>query len=193
MIDKDKRVKVVNRTSGVVGYTIPDMGNLHRSYSARETKTVTFEEIEKLSFISGGEYMLKNSLLVKDAEVIDELFPGYSENVPEYWYGQEQIEKLIKTGSLDAFLDCLDFAPDGVIDIIKKKAVEMPLNDISKCNAIKEKFGFDVLKAIEIDKDSKASTESDKRSSGRRTAAPVISSEETGSKPAARRVIVKAE
>lgn len=192
MIDKDKRVKVVNRTSGVVGYTIPDMGNLHRSYSARETKTVTFEEIEKLSYLPGGNYMLKNSLLIRDPEVVEELFPGFASEVPEYWYDEEQVEKLMKTGSLDAFLDCLDFAPDGVIDIIKKKAVEMPLNDISKCNAIRDKFGFDVLKAIEIDKESKVSTD-EVKGSGRRTAAPVVSVEGTESKPAGRRVVKKAE
>ena len=192
MIDKDKRVKVVNRTSGTVGYTIPDMGNLHRNYSARETKTVTFEEIEKLSFLPGGRYMLKNSLLVKDPEVIEELFPGYSQEVPEYWYDEAQVENLMKTGSLDAFLDCLDFAPEGVIEIIKKKAVEMPLNDISKCNAIRDKIGFDVLKAIEIERESK-SQEEEKKISNRRTAAPAVQVDGTDSKSAARRVVKKSE
>jgi len=36
------------------------------------------------------------------------------------------------TGSLDEFLDCLDFAPEGVKDLIKTLSVELPLNDVSK-------------------------------------------------------------
>ena len=58
MIDKNKEIKVVNRTSGIVGYTIPDMGNLHRSYTARETKTVTFEEMQKLSYLISFLYII---------------------------------------------------------------------------------------------------------------------------------------
>lgn len=192
MIDKNKEIKVVNRTSGIVGYTIPDMGNLHRSYTARETKTVTFEEMQKLSYLPGGTYMLKNSLLIRDPEVVEELFPGYTAEVPEYYYSDVQIEQLMKTGSLDAFLDCLDFAPEGVLDIIKKKAVEMPLNDISKCNAIREKLGFDVLKAIEIEKESKVVVE-EKKNSNRRTAAPAVKMEGTESKTTGRRVVKKEE
>jgi len=53
-------------------------------------------------------------------------------------------------GSLDEFLDCLDFAPSVIIDMIKVLAVELPLNDVSKREAIKDKLGFDVTKAIEI-------------------------------------------
>ena len=58
------------------------------------------------------------------------------------------------TGSLDAFLDCLDFAPEGVLQIIKDAAVELPLNDVQKRDAIKEKLGFDVSAAIANNKES---------------------------------------
>ena len=54
------------------------------------------------------------------------------------------------TGSLDALLDCLDFAPTGVIELVKSLAVSLEINDISKRNAILEKTGFNVTKAIEI-------------------------------------------
>ena len=55
-------------------------------------------------------------------------------------------------GSMDEFLDCLDFAPDGVIDLVKNLAVTLKLNDYAKREAILEKTGFDVTKAIEINK-----------------------------------------
>ena len=62
---------------------------------------------------------------------------------------EQDIRDLIVNGSLDAFLDCLDFAPVGVLDLIKTLAIKIPCNDIAKRNAIKEKLGFDVTKALE--------------------------------------------
>ena len=32
MIEKDTLIKVINRVNGTVGYTIPDLNNLHRSF-----------------------------------------------------------------------------------------------------------------------------------------------------------------
>ena len=56
----------------------------------------------------------------------------------------------METGTLDQFLDCLDFAPVSVHELIKDMAVNLPLNDVKKRQAIKDKFGFDVDRAIEI-------------------------------------------
>ena len=50
---------------------------------------------------------------------------------------------------MDAFLDALDFAPIGVIDLIKSMAVSLPLTDYNKRQALKEKTGFDVDKALD--------------------------------------------
>jgi hypothetical protein len=61
---------------------------------------------------------------------------------------EAQIVDLLKTGSLPAFLDCLDYAPEGVIELVKKFAVELPLTDFEKRNALKVKTGFDVDKAV---------------------------------------------
>ena len=61
---------------------------------------------------------------------------------------EAQIRDLLLTGSLDAFLDALDFAPIGVVDLIKSLAVSLPLTDLNKRKALKEKTGFDVDKAL---------------------------------------------
>jgi len=60
----------------------------------------------------------------------------------------------MQTGSLDEFLDCLDFAPEGVKDLIKNLAVDLPLNDVAKREAIFNKLGFNVDNAIRIKKES---------------------------------------
>ena len=71
-------------------------------------------------------------------------------NIPtevEYHMSEEQIIDLLLNGDLDAYLDCLEFAPVGVIDLIKLYAVELPLTDTRKIEALKEKTGFDAAVA----------------------------------------------
>ena len=167
-------VKVVNRVRSVVGYSIPDMNNLHRDFNGREEKKLTFEELRKLSYVPGGDVILRDYLIIKDKEAIEALNLNIE---PEYFYEEEDIKKLILEGSMDEFLDCLDFAPDGVIDIIKELAVEMPLNDIMKREAIEEKTGFNIAAAIQVRKDAEeAMTKTEKKPAARRAAASQESS-----------------
>ena len=148
---KDTIIKVLNRDNGAVVYSIPEMNGLTRTFHSGETKEVTFEEIQKLSYIPGGIDLLRDSLVILDSkEAIDEIL-GHVE--PEYSYTKDDIIKLMKFGSLDEFLDCLDFAPQGVKDLIKTLAVELPLNDVNKREAILEKLGFNVDNAIRIKKE----------------------------------------
>ena len=51
-------------------------------------------------------------------------------------------------------MDCLDFAPEGVIELVKKYAVELKVNDIQKRQAILDKTGFNVTSAIEINEET---------------------------------------
>ena len=66
----------------------------------------------------------------------------------EYFYTKEDIIQLMQEGSLDEFLDCLDFAPEGVLESIKTLSVELPLNDVAKRKAILEKMNFNVDNAV---------------------------------------------
>ena len=91
-------------------------------------------------------------MYIADIEAATE-FSGTLE--PEYHLDKAGVEKLILTGTLDEFLDCLDFAPEGVIDLIKKLAVELPMTDANKARALKEKTGFDAFVAIANDQASK--------------------------------------
>jgi len=61
---------------------------------------------------------------------------------------ESDVVELLKNGSVDQFLDCLDYAPAGVIELIKKFAVELPLDDYKKRQALKAKTGFDVDAAV---------------------------------------------
>jgi hypothetical protein len=137
-------MKVTNRSSSQVGYAIPDL-NIKRLYQPGETKNVSQEELEKLQYEPGGLYILANFLQVSqdDAKKLD-IHPER-----EYYLSAEGVKELIRHGSLDEFLDCLDFAPKGVIDMIRELAVTLPMTDTEKAEAFFEKTGFNVLKAIE--------------------------------------------
>lgn len=147
MLNKNVMITVVNKFGGTVGYNVPDLG-VHRNFYPNESKEISFEELQKLSYAPGGDVILKEFLEIKDKEAIAELF--HSEPEPEYFYSKEDIIKIMTTGSLDQFLDCLDFAPESILETIKGVAVDLPLNDVAKRDAIRDKLGFDVARAIEI-------------------------------------------
>ena len=144
MINQDTLYNVKNRSSSVVVYRIPE-SNLRREFAPGETKRIPFGELEKLTYQQGGREMLEQFLQIVDEVVTTDL------NVHrefEYNMSENQIRELLISGSLDAFLDALDFAPIGVIDLIKTMAVKLPLTDLNKRKALKEKTGFDVDKAL---------------------------------------------
>ena len=157
-MEKSTLIKVLNRDNGAVVYEIPEMNGLKRVYQAGETKEVTFEELEKLSYIPGGMPLLKDSLVILNNNEAIKILLGHVE--PEYSYSREDIINLMKNGSLEEFLDCLDFAPQGVKDLIKTLSVELPLNDVAKREAILNKLGFNVDNAIRIKKESDISSNS---------------------------------
>ena len=144
MINQDTLYNVKNRSSSVVVYRIPE-SNLRREFAPGEVKRIPFGELEKLTYQQGGREMLEQFLQIVDEVVTTDL------NVHrefEYNMSENQIRELLISGSLDAFLDALDFAPIGVIDLIKTMAVKLPLTDLNKRKALKEKTGFDVDKAL---------------------------------------------
>lgn len=152
MIENSKIIKVTNRDNGHVGYSIPDLNNLTRTFAADETKEITMEELRKLSYIPGGKVLLKDYLVLDNEEAIRELLNTVE---PEYFYTEEDVKNLLMNGSLDALKDCLDYAPMGTIDLVKKVAVELPLNDVAKRKAILDMIGFNVDKAIMINEETK--------------------------------------
>lgn len=144
MITQETKYNVKNRSSSIVVYRIPE-SNLRREFAPGETKQIPFGELEKLTYQQGGRELLEQYLQIVDEAVTTGL--NVHREV-EYDMSEQQIVQLLRTGSLDAFLDALDFAPLGVIDLIKTLSVQLPLTDLNKRKALKEKTGFDVDKAL---------------------------------------------
>ena len=181
MLDKNEIVKITNRYDGRVGYSIPEMGNLRRSFASGETKEVTMDELRKLSYLPGGQALLDRYFVVSNEQAVTELVGDVE---PEYYYTDEDVKRLLLTGSLDELKDCLDFAPKGVIELVKKYAVELKINDISKRQAIKAATGFNVDMAVYINEETSEEKVEEKKerrvstkktettTTGRRTTAP---------------------
>lgn len=179
-----KKVSIKNRSNSIVIYNIPEMG-IRREFMPNEVKNITSEELEALSYRPGGMDLIRNELLITDAEVLTDMAVKVE---PEYYLDDKGVIELLNTGSMDSFLDCLDFAPQGVLDLIKKYAVSLPVNDSRKREAIKTKLGLDVDLALLHQKQVKEALEEE---SGKteRLDAPVrrVKTEE---KPAGRRTTV---
>ena len=147
--------RVKNRGASTVVYKIADKG-IRREFKPGQIMQISAEELEELTFQPGGTLILSQFLQIMDLEGIQ---ATRIKTEPEYHYSEQDIAKLITSGSLDAFLDCLDFAPIGVIDLVKKLAVDIPMVDIQKRKALKEKTGFDVEAALKHNEESKEETQ----------------------------------
>lgn len=173
MLDKNLMVKVTNRDSGTAGYIIPELNNLRRTFAPHETKEISMGELRSLSYIPGGLVMIEEYFIIDNKDAVKELLNKEVE--PEYYYTEKEITELLLHGSLDQLLDCLDFAPTGVIELVKDLAVKLKINDINKRDAIFEKTHFNVSKAIEINKESEKVEEEPKTE---RRAAPIKETKE---------------
>lgn len=167
-MEKDTLIKIKNTTNSRVGYIIPDLGNLHRNFMPGETKEISFEEIQKLAFTPGGEVLLRQHLTIENEEALHSILGSVE---PEYFYTSDDVKRLLNQGTIEQFMDFLDFAPEGMINLVKDLAVSMEVNDVDKRNAIKAKTGFDVTKAIEINHETGVNEESEETKV--RRAAPI--------------------
>lgn len=146
---------VSNKSAGRVVYSVE---GVRREFFPNETKRdIPVSELQKLIQRPGGRELLYNYLWVQDREILQMLING--EVAPEYYIKPSELPQWMQTCSLPEFQDALDFAPDGMKDLIKQLAVSLPLNDYAKLHAIKEQLGFDVSAVLansDEDKDKAA-------------------------------------
>ena len=171
---ENKMIEVRNRDAGSVGYIIPDQG-IRRTFSPGETKKIALEELQTLQYVPGGEFTLKHLLMVNDKDALSAL---NMETEPEYFYTEKEVRELLSTGTLDQLKDCLDFAPEGVIDLIKKIAVDIKLPDTLKREAIEKKTGFSINNAIMVNQVMDAEEEVKEEPKATRRATPIATGEE---------------
>lgn len=139
-------MKVVNRSDGQVVYVLPEL-NIRRVFNIGEDKDLENDEVEALWQSPGGVELIQNYLLIEDKEWIK----NHWREVPlEYFWSIEDIKKCLLEDPIDLFQETLDYAPDGVLDIMKRLSWQLPLNDLNKMDAIQnhKRLMFNVQAAI---------------------------------------------
>lgn len=182
MVKDNDLIVVRNRNNGSTGYVLEDRG-IRRTWEYGETKKIPFEELRAFSYLTGGLYCLNNLLVIEDKDALEAL---NMEVEPEYYYTEEDIRKMLFEGSIDAFADFLDFAPEGAIEIAKSIAINEQIPDTRKREMLSKKTGLNINNAImvnqimdseddaeeEAPKQRRVQVEEKKSETGRRTAAP---------------------
>ena len=67
-MSEEKMVLVKNRNVGSTGYTFEN--GFHRKFEKDEEKRIPMSELMQLSWLPGGEYILKNCLVVNDKNAV---------------------------------------------------------------------------------------------------------------------------
>lgn len=170
-MEENTFINVTNRDVGQVGYTLPDR-NLHRTFASGETKKIALEELQQLSYVPGGEYILKNCLIINNTDALSALNIDVE---PEYFYTETEIKKILTEGSLDQLEDCLNFAPEGVLDLIKKIAIEEEIPDTRKRKLISKRTGLNIDNAINVNHiiDADSGSEEVEEAAPKRKTAPL--------------------
>lgn len=136
----DTKINVRNRSNSVVVYSVDDL-RVRREFMPGAVKSIPLEEIYALSQQPGGAEIIANYLYIESPAAVEEMSMKVE---PEYYLDDKGVIDLLKNGSVDQLLDCLDYAPAGVLDLVQKYALELPLTDTRKIKAIKDKTGADI-------------------------------------------------
>lgn len=147
-------VDVYNIAGFPVGYELPEL-NISRTFNPREVKKISVKELRALEYARGGRKLLTKYLAVHNEELLEEFG---MEVEAEYYWTEDDVRKLLlstEADSLPRLQDALEFAPAGIVEVIKRLAVEMEINDMSKRQAIIDATGFNVNNAIRIQQEDR--------------------------------------
>lgn len=165
MFKPNDMIAIINRSSGTVSYRIPEE-RIRRDFNMKERKIVPFSEIMAVAAQEGGSNLLYNYFLFEDKNVLRQVLnrePEIEDQLTE-----QNIPSWMERCSLEEFQDALDFAPDGIKDLIKHFAVQLPLNDMRKRKALQDQLGFNCTRAIENEQAVKEDDEKTSTSNGAR-------------------------
>lgn len=176
-ISSVKLVPVTNRDNGLVCLKLSN--NKLIEFNPGQTRKVSIDDLIEANSSTGNRVILRDYLVVQDKEALDIL---EMEPEPEYFYSEKEVRKLLAEGTIEQLEDCLNFAPGGVIDLLKEIAVETKLPDMRKRELIAKKTGFNLDNILLVKKQLEAETEKPKedKEKNSRKAEPI--SAESGSK-----------
>ena len=183
-MDLNTKVAVVKRAKGSVGYKLDTLRVSRRwQHDAKDPIYIPVGELIELTTIPGGRKLLEEYLIIQDDEARFEVLG--IETPPEYLYTEKEINYLLQKGSNEQLLDCLDYAPSGVLDLVKMLAIQNKPDTTVKIDAINKKFNIDLNELIKINSELRHSDDentTDEAPAERRSAPIVLDKEENTKK-----------
>ena len=180
MTDK-KYIPVRNLSGQPVTMVLPDE-HVRVVFGPTETQSVEYDILRKVYSRAGGATLFQDFLGIQDAEVAREF--GVSEDAleHEYKWTAADVQKLLQSGSLDELKDALEFAPEGITDLIVSLAVEIRLPDVRKRQVIHEFTGKDINSMIQnqIELERQLGNDQKEEKKERRVKATSSTTESTG-------------
>ena len=142
-------VPVRNMVDHKVVYVVPEV-NRRVVFEPFQEKRVPAGELRALNYSVGGEVLLHNYLCVKSNDLRVEF------NIPadqvEYDWTIDDIHKVLEDLSvpIEALEDALDFAPEGIREMIVDCAVKWKIPDSNRRKVISKMTGVNIDKKIEF-------------------------------------------
>lgn len=141
-VKDDDIIEITNLLDCTCGYIV-DLTGVRRILPPHASFKVKASELRELFYQRGGQELLHNYIRVGNKALAQE-FGVDVDNTPEYNWGRKDVIDALNNSDIDVLLDALDFAPDGIKQLIADVAVETEVADVNKRKAISDKLGIDV-------------------------------------------------
>lgn len=141
-VKDDDIIEITNLLDCTCGYIV-DLTGVRRILPPHASFKVKASELRELFYQRGGQELLHNYIRVGNNALAQE-FGVDVDNTPEYNWGRKDVIDALNNPDIDVLLDALDFAPDGIKQLIADVAVETEVADVNKRKAISDKLGIDV-------------------------------------------------
>ena len=141
-VKDDDIIEITNLLDCTCGYIV-DLTGVRRILPPHASFKVKASELRELFYQRGGQELLHNYIRVGNKALAQE-FGVDVDNTPEYNWGRKDVIDALNNTDIDVLLDALDFAPDGIKQLIADVAVETEVADVNKRKAISDKLGINV-------------------------------------------------
>ena len=145
VVPDSTKVKITNLMDCQTGY--PTISGVFRRLAPYASMTVTAEELRQSANLPGVIDLFRNYVRIGNKSLAEEF--GVPSDAVEYSWTQKDVDYAVTSADIDVLLDALDFAPQGIVEMIVDRAVALEIPDMTKRQAILEKTGNDITKMIE--------------------------------------------
>lgn len=143
------QVKVRNMVDYNVGYKIEE-DNIRRQFSPHEVKTVTAGELRKLDYTRGGHVLLTSYLAVQNKSLAQEFGVDEDSYANEYNWDAAKVDQVLLNEPVEVLQDAMDFAPEGILQLIKDRAIALRLDSMDKRKVISDAMKIDLNGMIDL-------------------------------------------